>query len=133
MTRLLDTNVLIALTWPNHTEHRKARQWFRGVDSFATCPITQLGFCRLSTHMKYAASPDDALAAIRAWIERPNHEFWPDHLQIVDALMPKIQGHQQFTDAYLFALARKHDGKLATLDFGVRSLATAALAHLELI
>ncbi|MBI3414436.1 MAG: PIN domain-containing protein [Verrucomicrobia bacterium] len=133
MTRLLDTNVLIALTWPNHTEHRKTRQWFRGVDSFATCPITQLGFCRISTHLKYAASPDDALAAIRAWIGHVNHEFWPDDVRMDDARLPKIRGHQQFTDAYLFALARKHCGKLASLDLGFRSLATAAPAHLELI
>jgi uncharacterized protein len=133
VTRLLDTNVLIALTWPNHTGHRKAKQWFRGVDSFATCPITQLGFCRVSTRLKYATSPDDALAAIHAWIGRPNHEFWLDDVSIDDSRLPKIHGHQQFTDAYLLALACKHGGKLATLDLGARSLAAAAPAHLELI
>ena len=133
MTRLLDTNLLIALTWPNHTEYRKARQWFRTLDTFATCPLTQLGFCRISTHLKYAASPEDALVAIHAWIGRSNHEFWPDDLQIDSPRMPKIRGHQQFTDAYLLALASKYGGKLATLDAGLRSLGAVAPAHLELV
>jgi uncharacterized protein len=133
MTRLLDTNMLIALTWPNHAGHVKARQWFKGVRRFATCPLTQLGFCRISTHLKYAASIADAMGAIRAWIAHPAHEFWPDDLQADDKLMPEIRGHQQFTDAYLFALARKHGGKLATLHTGVRSLVAQAPAYLELV
>ncbi len=133
MTRLLDTNLLIALTWPNHTEHRKARQWFRGAPRFATCPLTQLGFCRISTHVKYAASAADALAAIGAWIAHPAHEFWPDDLLLNDNLVPAIGGHQQFTDAYLLALARKHSGRLATLDAAIKSLAADAPAHLELV
>jgi len=131
MTRLLDTNLLIALTWPNHTEHRKARRWFRGVRRFATCPLTQLGFCRISTHVRYAASATDALAAIRAWMSHPAHEFWPDDLALNDELVPTISSHQQFTDAYLLALARRHGGRLATLDAGIRSLVTDAPAHLE--
>lgn len=133
MTRLLDTNLLIALTWPNHTEHRKARRWFRSIRRFASCPLTQLGFCRISTHLKYAASTTDALAAIRAWVSHPTHEFWPDDLSLNDNLVPAITGHQQFTDAYLFALARKHGGKLATLDAGIRSLVADAPDHLELL
>lgn len=133
MTSLLDTNMRIALTWPNHTEHHRARQWFKGVHRFATCPLTQLGFCRVSTQLRYAASTADALSAIPAWIAHPNHEFWPDNLQTDDKWLPEIRGHRQFTDAYLFALSRKRGGKLATLDTGIRSLAAEAPAHLELV
>ena len=43
---LLDTNVLIALAWPNHVHHREAQTWFekKGAAGFRTCPITQTGF-----------------------------------------------------------------------------------------
>jgi len=133
MTRLLDTNVLIALTWSNHSDHGKARRWFKGIGRFATCPLTQLGFCRVSAHLKYAASPADALAAMRAWIAQPRHEFWPDSLSLSDPLLPGITGHQQFTDAYLLALARKNSGIVATLDAGIRVLAGTNLAALEVI
>ena len=39
---LLDTNVLLALAWPNHVLHHEAVQWFgeRGSAAFATCPLT---------------------------------------------------------------------------------------------
>lgn len=33
-----------------------------------------------------------------------------------------LVGHRQVTDAYLLALAKQQDGKLATLDRGVASL-----------
>jgi len=82
---------------------------------------------------KFAASTADALGAIRTWMAHPAHEFWPDDLQADDELMPEIRGHQLFTNAYLFALARKRGGKLATLDTGVRSLVAGAPAHLELV
>jgi hypothetical protein len=124
---------VVALSWPNHIEHRKAKQWFRSVRRFATCPLTQLGICRVSTQVHYAASPADALAAIRTWVTQPAHEFWPDDLELNHALLPEIRGHEQFTDAYLFALAREHSGKLATLDAGVRSLAGTAPGHLEVV
>ena len=133
MTSLLDTNLLIALTWPNHTSHGRARRWFRGVRRFATCPLTQLGFCRVSVHLKYATDPANAMAAIRAWVTHPSHEFWPDSLALSDPLLPAIQGHQQFTDAYLLALARKNRGRLATLDAGIASLVAASPEHVELI
>ena len=50
MIRLLDVNVLIALTWPNHVHHDAARSWFTEVRNtgWATCPLTEAGFVRIS-------------------------------------------------------------------------------------
>ena len=50
MTFLLDVNVLMALLWENHEHHQVARRWFRQITDFATCPVTQLGFARISSH-----------------------------------------------------------------------------------
>ncbi|MCC6764048.1 MAG: hypothetical protein IT293_05225 [Deltaproteobacteria bacterium] len=48
---LLDTNVLLALAWPNHQHHSAAHGWFaaRAKKGWATCAFTQLGFIRLSS------------------------------------------------------------------------------------
>jgi len=48
MTFLLDVNVLMALLWENHEHHQVARPWFRQIPDFATSPVTQLGFVRVS-------------------------------------------------------------------------------------
>jgi predicted nucleic acid-binding protein len=50
VTRLLDVNLLMALLWENHEHHPQARSWFKGVSAFATCPVVQLGFARVSSH-----------------------------------------------------------------------------------
>jgi uncharacterized protein len=47
---LLDVNLLMALLWENHEHHQIARRWFRGFANFATCPVSQLGFARVSSH-----------------------------------------------------------------------------------
>jgi hypothetical protein len=46
---LLDTNVLLALAWPNHQHHGPAHTWFaqHAKKGRATCAFTQLGFIRL--------------------------------------------------------------------------------------
>jgi 4-hydroxy-4-methyl-2-oxoglutarate aldolase len=48
MIHLLDVDVLMALVWPSHVNHTKAVAWRRG-KSLALCPITELGFVRVST------------------------------------------------------------------------------------
>ncbi|MFN0130032.1 MAG: hypothetical protein ACKV19_25485 [Verrucomicrobiales bacterium] len=41
---LLDTNVLLALAWPNHQHHAQAHTWFsaNAKKGWATCALTQL-------------------------------------------------------------------------------------------
>src|ERR1700679_2053122 len=54
MTRrnLLDLNVLIALTEPEHIHRREAERWFisTGKDNWGVCPLTESGFIRITTN-----------------------------------------------------------------------------------
>lgn len=50
---LLDVNVLVALVWDAHVHHERAAEWFDSLsDPWATCPITEAGFIRVSTNPK---------------------------------------------------------------------------------
>ena len=121
---LLDTNVLIALAWPNHVHHRETQIWFeeKGAARFRTCPITQTGFVRISSNPAFtpaAVTPGEALALLERVRHLPGHDFWPDDISLNDALAGKsLTGHRQITDAYLLALASVHGGVLASLDRG---------------
>ena len=130
ITYLLDTNVLIALAWPQHVHHNEAHAWFdkTGRSSWATCPITQLGFLRISSNpkiIKEAVRPREALEILSKIISLRGHRFWPDVPAPAEANLlsgTTVVGHRQLTDAYLLALAQHHAGKLATLDGGVPEL-----------
>ena len=65
---------------------------------------------------------------------QPEHEFWPDRLQLAEAVgrSGPISGHQQITDAYLVALAIMNGGRLATFDRSALSL-IGAEGNVELI
>lgn len=129
MISLLDVNVLIALSWPTHVHHSAAKAWFeinkhRG---WATCPLTQLGFVRISSNASFIegyVSPGEAAHLLSQATESGRHEFWPDDLSAVstEVISELVQGHKQTTDAYLLALARKRGGKLVTFDAKLRSL-----------
>jgi predicted nucleic acid-binding protein len=49
VTFLLDVNLLMALLWENHEHHRLARAWLARATDFATCPVSHLGFARVSS------------------------------------------------------------------------------------
>ena len=136
---LLDTNVLVALTWPTHSAHAIAQHWFakNARQGWATCPLTQCGFVRVISNPAFsphALSPREALAVLSTSLRHPAHTFWPADLDLVTALnkaAKNLSGHQQITDAYLVGLAVQHKGKLATLDRGIA--AWAASGSVELI
>ena len=129
MIHLLDVNLLIALAWPTHTHHAAAHAWFgpRAADGWATCPITQCGFVRISSNPKIipaAATPDVAVNALRQMIGNPHHVFWPDDVMFTDETFVQhaaLKGHRQVTDLYLVALALRHGGALATADAALPS------------
>ena len=120
MTRLLDVNLLMALLWENHEHHTQARSWFKGVSAFATCPVVQLGFARVSSHplLGYGLTPELAFGVLRQFIADPRHEFIFDDLSCADRVVRTelMAGANQITDRYLVALARQHGFSLATLD-----------------
>ena len=50
---LLDTSVLLALGLDDHLQNSAAEQWLtRDVGRFATCPLTQLGFLRITKQLR---------------------------------------------------------------------------------
>jgi len=128
---LLDVNVLVALAWPNHVHHGAARAWFAAssAEGWATCPLTQTGFVRISSHARItpdARTPRQAIELLRRLTALPGHVFWEDDVSIArpDPLDPdRIVGHRQVTDAHLLALALRRAGRLVTFDRGVPQIA----------
>lgn len=120
MTRLLDVNLLMALLWENHEQHEQARRWLRTIQEFATCPVGQLGFARISSHpmLGYGMSPEQAFGVLRRLMADARHRFVPDDLSCEDRVLltERIPGSNHVTDHYLAALARQHGLKLATFD-----------------
>ena len=130
---LLDVNVLIALAWPEHTEHARARRWFakNRAKGWTTCPLVQAGFVRIVSNPVFSAhavSVQEAVEALTISLQDEAHQFWPDSTSLPDAmrnLKEPIHGHQQVTDAYLVALALRNRGKLATLEQKIEQFAPA--------
>jgi len=129
MTRLLDINVLLAIAWPQHIHHARVKRWLlaetaRGKLSIATCPITQLGFLRISMNIKgYAADFESARLLLSSLVSHEDieHSFWMDDFSILPGRLKRTLGPHQLTDAYLVALAENRPGgRLATLDAGIK-------------
>jgi toxin-antitoxin system PIN domain toxin len=137
VTRLLDVNVLMALLWENHEHHVKARSWFKGVSAFATCPVVQLGFARVSSHplLGYGMMPEAAFGVLRQLLADPRHQFVPDDLSCADRVVRTdlMASANQITDRYLVALARQHGFSLATLDVPLTKSFAAESNLIELV
>ena len=120
MTCLLDVNLLMALLWENHEHHQIARRWFQSAANFATCPASQLGFARVSSHplLGYGMTPDQAFGVLRRLLADSRHHFIPDNVSCEDRVVRTdlMGGPNQITDRYLAALARQHKLSLATFD-----------------
>lgn len=137
MTRLLDINVLLALAWPQHVHHNRAKRWVlshrpHGKLSIATCPITQLGFLRVSMNIKgYAADFESARSLLSSLVHHQDfeHSFWMDDFSILSGRLKRNLGPNQLTDAYLAALAENRaGGKLTTLDDGIKGSSVELIA-----
>jgi toxin-antitoxin system PIN domain toxin len=130
---LLDVNVLIALSWPEHGQHSLARAWFgkNKVKGWATCPLVEAGFVRIVSNPAFSprsVAVQEAIEGLRISLADDSYQFWPDSVSFPDAvrlLRGPIIGHQQITDAYLVGLAVHHRGKLATLDRRILQFAPA--------
>lgn len=121
MTVLLDANVLIALAVEDHVHHTDAERWFvEHGDRFASCPSTQGSLLRVL--VRGGRDGRSAVAALGRLLDHERHEFWSDDLPYCEVRMVGVVGHRQVTDAYLAALARVRDGRLATFDAGLAAL-----------
>ena len=130
MTALLDVNVLVALAWPNHIHHERAVAWFEQhhADGWATCPITESSFVRVSSNPRIvdeARTPAEAIQLLRRLTDQDGHEFWSDDVSVARSkwiASEKIVGHRQVMDAHLLALAIRRGGFLATFDRGIAGI-----------
>jgi toxin-antitoxin system PIN domain toxin len=125
---LLDVNVLVALAWDSHVHHAPSRAWLaaNGESGWATCPITESGFVRVSSNRKVLPSAIGVPAALRvlsALRAVDGHRFLPDDVSLCDDDVPTIAGHRQVADAHLVTLARRHGLRLVTFDSAIATLA----------
>lgn len=120
---LLEANVLIALGDETNTGYSRATAWFKqGTVAFATCPITQGGLLRHYMRVSKRPSIQDAKRLLASFTSLPHHHFWPDDIDYDHIPTRGVIGHRQVTDAYLVALAAKHQGILATMDQGLAAI-----------
>jgi len=126
---LLDVNLLIALTDPEHVGHLRAIAWHRQIGDarLLLCPITEAGFVRLSTMPNVGGrTMSEALARLRAIVALPNCESIPiadSWLSLIQPLTPRMLGYRQVTDALLLGLAIRNQATLVTLDRAIQALA----------
>jgi uncharacterized protein len=118
---LLDVNALVALAWDSHVHHATMRRWFaeNGSSGWATCPITESGFVRVSSNPNVLPSPigvDAARGVLAALRAAGAHAFLVDDVSITESDVPRIVGHRQVTDAHLLTLARRRGTRLVTFD-----------------
>ena len=124
---LLDVNALVALAWDSHVHHAAMRAWFdaNAERGWATCPVTESGFVRVSSNPKVLPSPigvgaaREVLAVLRAV---DGHRFVADDVSLADADVPAFHGSRQVTDVHLLMLARRHRLRLVTFDAGLGKL-----------
>jgi toxin-antitoxin system PIN domain toxin len=121
---LLDVNILLALSWPNHLHHDAAHTWFGVIrkSGWATCPITQAGFVRISCQP--SVSPvlvhvQEVIGMLTRNTSVAEHHFWKHETplsEIHEEMRARVMGPKQVTDAILLDLAIRHGGKFATFD-----------------
>ncbi len=125
MRALLDVNFLIALTDMDHVFHESSFAWFSEniVDGWASCPLTENAFVRITSHPRYSGfdtfTVNDSIFQLKELICGSDHQFWCDEISLLDGSYfdsSRILGPRQITDIYLLALATHNRGRLVTFD-----------------
>jgi len=124
---LLDVNALVALAWDTHVHHEAMAAWFdERIGPWATCPVSEAGFVRISSNPKVLTgvlSADEARGVLADLRELGEHRFLVSDVSMTDADVPRIVGHRQVTDALLLTVARRASVPLVTFDAAIATLA----------
>jgi uncharacterized protein len=121
---LLDVNALLAAIIANHPHHAAADRWLLH-KQLVTCPLSELGFIRVSTNPKaYGYSMALARQALQGFIAAHHAEFIPADLP---ALASAPSSSPEVTNAYLAELADRARMKLATFDANIKHTATEVI------
>jgi len=124
----VDVNVLLAAIWENHSHHDRTFRWLEG-KRISVCPLSELGFIRISTSPKVIHAPmEKARALLQKFLNERAVKPVPDDLP---ALASHPKKTEQVMDFYLAALAAKHGMKLATLDENINHPAAMLVDRLE--
>ena len=124
MKYLVDVNLLIAAIWSTHTNHQKADAWTKDKE-LVTCPISELGFLRISTHPRgLNCDMAGARTLLEDFLSKHSVEFVPSDLP---ALKSRAANGHEVTDMYLAELASARGMKLATLETGIRHSAVETI------
>ena len=113
MTYLLDVSTLLAWLWRDHEHHRRVISWQSNV-SVAICPITELGFLRISSQPAFGATMKEAREMLTDWLKKAKPARIACDMSALDGVAAPVTG--KTTDVYLANLAQKHGLRLATLD-----------------
>lgn len=138
-TFLLDVNVLLALSLPNHQHHAAATTWFAADRSWATTPMTETAYVRLMTNVRvvgYEIASDQVVDALRRMRSLPGHVFLDDGTSLAEPLIEvrRLAGSSQVTDFHLVNLAAHRSAVLATFDASlVRALSPGDETHVHVI
>lgn len=125
MKFLLDVNALLAAIWTTHPRHTTVQSWLKG-KSIVLCPISELGFVRISTGTRALNLPMDR---VRTVLERFAKDKAADRIpDDLPALASRPRTSNQVTDYYLADLAAKHGLKLATFDLQIKHPSVEVIA-----
>jgi predicted nucleic acid-binding protein len=110
---LLDVSVLVALLTKTHTHHALARAWLSGKKP-VLCPLSELGFFRVSMSPAHNANMKEASKALEDFYADEGVEFLAADISALDGQPAPSAGKSM--DWYLANLAKEHGMKWATLD-----------------
>jgi predicted nucleic acid-binding protein len=110
---LLDISVLVALLTKTHTHHAVCRAWLAGKTP-VLCPLSELGFIRVSMSPAHNATMKEARKALDDFYADEFAEFLAADISALEGQPSPSAGKS--TDWYLANLAKKHGMKWATLD-----------------
>jgi predicted nucleic acid-binding protein len=114
---LLDVSAVMALLWQTHSHNARVIAWEQGQD-LALCPISEIGFLRISTQPSFGLSVADARKALKDWKAARRPRFIPCDMEALAGEAPSTGSHT--TDFYLASLAAQHGMELATLDENIK-------------
>lgn len=132
--RLLDVNVLLALSWNQHIHHRRAHEAFRETGAWSTTPATETGLIRLlltEVVVGRVVTAGEALAQLASLRRVPGWSWIDDDASPATWIIgtDALRGRRQVTDLHLLNLAVAHGATLATFDAGIRRSLRPAERH----
>ncbi len=123
---LLDANILVSMTLPDHIHYGRVHRWLADVsnakDSIATCSVTEGSLLRMHMQFGFEKSAQAAWSALSNIRSHPRHVFWAGDFSYTEINPSRLTGHKQLTDAWLVELARRKGGRLATMDIALSVL-----------